>query len=204
MRIAFDIHGVIDTLDLSKLAKKLYDEGHIIYILTSMHWSDEAEAYLLEYGFKKDFNFSLYISVADYHKELGTKIHYDERGRPRLDPETWNATKGQICYDYFIDALVDDSNVYAKYFDSDHPTMYIKFNKDTILKDIDDLLEMHMTKEPYIEIKKVVYLIKWNANYDQDAICTCGHDYKGHFNKYEGMAPDGCAKCQCGTFKLKQ
>ena len=204
MIVAFDIHGVIDAIDLSKVAKKLYDEGHKVLILTGMHWSDEAEAYLKEYGFEKGFNFNKYLSVSDYHKDLGTDMYYDERGRPWLDPDTWNCTKSQICHDLNVDVLVDDSIVYARYFDDEHCTHYLLFNKDTILEDLDKIVKSYTTTEPYIVIEKVIYVHKWNPNYDQSAICECGHQYIHHFDSYENMEAVGCKYCQCNTFRPKK
>jgi hypothetical protein len=203
MRIALDLHGVIDAIDLSKVAKILYDDGHEVFILTGMHWSDEAEEYLKKHGFTQGINYKKFLSVSDYHKKLGTPMYYDERKRPWLDPEIWNSTKAQICHDYNIDVLVDDSAVYAKYFDDEHCTSYLLFNKETVLEDIDKIVKSYTSNSPYIVIEKTVYIHKWNPNYDQDAICECGHTYYRHFDPYEQMDAVGCKYCQCNTFKPK-
>lgn len=201
MRIAFDIHGVIDTVDLSVVARKLYENDHIVFILTGMHWSDDAKDYLKRYGFEKDFNYTKFLSISDYHKEIGTEIHYDEQGNPWLDDRTWNSTKAQICFDYSIDVLIDDSEIYLKYFDETHDTEYILFNKNTVISDIDRFVNLYNTHDPYVVIERVIRKFKWNPKYNQDALCECGHSYSRHFDPYERMEAVGCKYCSCCEFK---
>jgi hypothetical protein len=58
--------------------------------------------------------------------------------------------------------------------------------------------ERDVTEKPYLErtiIEKV-----WNPNYDQEALCQCGHPYYRHFDTYEDMMACGCKYCECGEF----
>lgn len=201
MKLAIDIHGVIDNKFLGAAIQKFFDEGHTIYILTGMHHSEEAEEYLAKHGFVKGINYHHFLSVADYHKKLGTPMFYDERNRPWLDNDIWNKTKAKMCKKYIIDVLIDDSKIYGQTFTDGHCTQYILYNKDTIFEDLNDIKNTYNTKEPYITVKKTVYDFKFNPNYDFDAICQCGHKYIDHFD--DETRNFGCLKCQCGTFRLK-
>lgn len=55
---------------------------------------------------------------------------------------------------------------------------------------------------PYLEehvIKKV-----WNKNYNQEAVCECGHLYYRHFDTYDDMHNVGCKYCECYEFVLSR
>lgn len=54
-------------------------------------------------------------------------------------------------------------------------------------------------KLPYLIKEEVTY--HWNREYDQSAICECGHTYERHFDSYEDMAPVGCKYCLCYEFE---
>jgi hypothetical protein len=42
---------------------------------------------------------------------------------------------------------------------------------------------------------------EYNPNYGDDKKCDrCGHEYRGHFDTYDGMLDIGCKYCSCGTF----
>lgn len=53
---------------------------------------------------------------------------------------------------------------------------------------------------PYLYVKQVVLLSKYNKNYGDDRLCECGHTYYRHFDSYEDMEACGCKYCQCYTF----
>lgn len=57
---------------------------------------------------------------------------------------------------------------------------------------------------PYIEEKVVTVIKKYNPNYGDDKICTCGHEYCRHFDSYDNMEPIGCKYCFCDTFTPKK
>lgn len=60
-------------------------------------------------------------------------------------------------------------------------------------------------EKPYLIKKKVIRKRFMNPNYDQDAICKCGHPYHRHFDGYEEPENQacGCKYCCCYTFKPK-
>lgn len=42
---------------------------------------------------------------------------------------------------------------------------------------------------------------KYDANFGDEKVCTCGHSYYRHFDTYEDMAPIGCKYCDCHVFE---
>lgn len=57
-------------------------------------------------------------------------------------------------------------------------------------------------ENPYLE--KTEIRLVWNPNYDQYAICECGHFYHEHFDSYDKMEPAGCSECYCYKFEKNQ
>ena len=51
---------------------------------------------------------------------------------------------------------------------------------------------------PYLT--KTVTKQVWNPNFNQDALCHCGHPYYRHFDSYDDMEPIGCKYCDCLVF----
>jgi len=56
---------------------------------------------------------------------------------------------------------------------------------------------------PYLQHRRVVVTVEeaWNPNYDQRALCKCGHEYFRHFDTLEDMFPIGCKFCECERFE---
>lgn len=124
MKIGLDFHGVIDADPelFSSVSRRLTKDGHEIHILTGEEDTPELRGKL------KDFkiHYTHLLSITTYHKSIGTKVTYDKDGRPWMDDETWDRTKGDYCRKYNIDFHVDDSDTYGKYF----TTSYFKFKID--------------------------------------------------------------------------
>lgn len=58
-----------------------------------------------------------------------------------------------------------------------------------------------MANEPYLYQKQPLVLLKvWNPQYDQQALCKCGHQYHRHFDSYSDMDAIGCKYCECFDF----
>lgn len=123
MRIGLDFHGVIDAEPelFSKFTQECIKNGWEIHILTGQEDTPELRETIKNYG----IHFTHFFSITTYHKELGTKITYDEKGNPWMDESVWNRTKAIYCYSYDIDIHIDDSDIYGKYFD----TTYLKLHK---------------------------------------------------------------------------
>ena len=128
LKFGFDLHGVLD--DLPKTFKvinnSLYDSGHEIHIITGSHITKDIEDELHEIGIK----YHKIFGIADYHREIGTEIKYDELGRPWLDEEEWNRTKGDYCRREGIDLHFDDSDVYNDYFTTPFSRVWTKNDRN--------------------------------------------------------------------------
>lgn len=126
LKIALDIHGVCDANPsfFQELTKLFVREGHEVHVLTGRRISDGAVDEIQELGIE----YTHFMSIADYHNEVGTKMWEDENGNPWLDDEDWDRTKGDYCDRHNIDFCIDDTERYAKYFKT--PFAHIKINKN--------------------------------------------------------------------------
>ena len=57
-------------------------------------------------------------------------------------------------------------------------------------------------QQPYLIEKRVVTVVErfYNPAYGDDRVCECGHPYRRHFDKDEGMKAVGCKYCDCMEF----
>tara|TARA_R110000851_G_scaffold81495_1_gene179056 strand:+ start:166 stop:552 length:387 start_codon:yes stop_codon:yes gene_type:complete len=60
-----------------------------------------------------------------------------------------------------------------------------------------------MSNEPYITETETITHRRYNPDYGDDRVCTCGHAYDRHFDSYEDNRAVGCKYCQCDTFVEK-
>jgi hypothetical protein len=114
MKVAFDIHGVIDKAPgfFSEVSKLFRAAGHQVYILTGSETKPGLVEELKSYGMEWDFLFS----ITDHHKNLGVSIRYDENGNPWIDDLSWDKTKAEYCEQEGIDFCFDDTLRYGDYF----------------------------------------------------------------------------------------
>jgi hypothetical protein len=129
-KIGIDLHGTIDrNLDFfKKIIKMLLDESWEVYIITGMEEEkalEEIEPYGLEY--------TGILSVTDHHKNLGTKIEFDDNGNPWIEEKIWDRTKADICWGMNICIHIDDSRSYGKFFGEE--TAYLQYVPCPLLED---------------------------------------------------------------------
>lgn len=120
MRIAFDLHGVIDKyLDLYKqFMKHLKSKNVEIYIVSGppmQQLAKELEVLELVQG----VHYDRMISVVDFLKEYFPEVKWrqDYKGNWWTNEDDWWASKDLICREYKIDILFDDSPGYGEYFE---------------------------------------------------------------------------------------
>ncbi|MEE9214672.1 MAG: hypothetical protein V3U54_07735 [Thermodesulfobacteriota bacterium] len=79
MKLALDIHGVIDKRPkfYAALCQALVTGGIEVHILTGTHLEHGIYKELKKYGFKEGVHYTHLFSIADYHKERGTKMWGD-------------------------------------------------------------------------------------------------------------------------------
>jgi len=124
MKIAFDIHGVCDSAPefFSLISKLLVENKNEVHILTGREVNNGAIEELKALG----IHYTHFFSIADHHKSIGTEMWKDEKGRPWLDDELWDATKGEYCEKHGIDFCLDDTEAYGEYFKTPFAFMKIK------------------------------------------------------------------------------
>lgn len=123
MKIAFDIHGVIDTAPefFSLISKLLVENKNEVHILTGRE-----EVGAIRELEKFGIYYTHFFSISDHHKSIGTEMWEDEKGRPWLDDDLWNATKGEYCEKHKIDFCLDDTEVYGEFFKTPFALINIK------------------------------------------------------------------------------
>lgn len=124
MKIGLDIHGVCDTNPefFKEMSRLFVDAGHEVIIITGKMKSHGAIDEIKNLG----ISYTKFFSIADYHKEKGVELLYDDNGNPWIDDETWNQTKAEICEKENIDFHIDDSPIYGKYFKTPYAQIIIK------------------------------------------------------------------------------
>lgn len=121
LKIAIDIHGVIDSLPelFSLITELMVGANHEVHVLTGSKWNKEIEDQLESFGIKYTHHFS----ITDYHLSIGTKMRYStpndpwiETGDKKQDEILWDRTKGDYCEKHKIDLCIDDTLRYNDYF----------------------------------------------------------------------------------------
>ena len=137
MKIGLDFHGVINVepeffaIETDLLIKA----GHEIHIITGNEYNKKLRDYLKSHGIQWTHLFSM----VTYHKEIGTKITYDAKGDPWMDDVLWNPTKADYCLREEIDFIIDDSDIYFKFFEERRKheglkTVYIHFRAFQLIR----------------------------------------------------------------------
>lgn len=118
MKFGFDIHGVLDKHPAiyAAMTQALRAGGHEVYVITGSIHTDEEASKLRTWGIEWDH----WFSVTQYHMDKGdVEVEWVD-GKPWMDADVWNRTKGDYCRDEGINWMVDDSPVYGKHFDEDN------------------------------------------------------------------------------------
>jgi hypothetical protein len=112
--LGLDWHGVVDKYPklFSLLSNLVFGTGNKVYIVTGHKNTPELRAGLERLGIK----YNEILSVIDYHEKIGSRVWYDEKNTPWIDGELWNRAKAELCEKYDIDMLIDDSEIYGRYF----------------------------------------------------------------------------------------
>jgi hypothetical protein len=118
MKYGWDLHGVLDTYPeiYGPMTRALVAAGHEVHVITGASQTEEVESKLKEMGIE----WTHFFSITDYHEKRGdVEIRWVD-GKPWMDADVWNRTKGDYCREVGIAWLIDDSPVYGKYFDGDN------------------------------------------------------------------------------------
>lgn len=126
IKLGLDVHGVIDEDPefFSNLSNVMFKHGNSVFIITGR----EKDSDLLEEISSYKVPYTAILSITTYQKKLGTPISYldDRKSQPIMDPTIWNPTKAALCATAGIDIMIDDSQIYGRYF-QDIKTQYITY-----------------------------------------------------------------------------
>ena len=120
MRVAFDVHGVLDTYSyFRELITGLTRMGHDTYIISGQLLDTQMKSFLNEY----EIEYTHYMSVTGELQDRGVEIDWSS-GLPFVAADLWNPIKAEICLREDIDVIYDDSSVYKETF-NEHDTLFI-------------------------------------------------------------------------------
>jgi hypothetical protein len=142
MRVAFDLHGVLETnTDFFKKILNYLNDIEVHITVLSGPPTEQIISELESLGYTPWYKyFSQILSVVDYLRfESDANMWQDERGNWWTDEPTWWASKGKICEKYKIDVIIDDKIQYFESFAKNHPTKFILLNKENA-KEIENLI----------------------------------------------------------------
>jgi len=128
MKIALDIHGVLDTrIDciLKLLTKNIHKDE--FYVLSGAPVIDQMIE-LRKLGYDLNLFSDFYSIVEHLFKQNEAKYSVDNLGRWNFTPENyWWKAKAEICQKYKIDILIDNDLRYKQgYLSSDDKFMHFK------------------------------------------------------------------------------
>lgn len=127
MRVAFDVHGVLDSLDyFRKLLRGHYLAGDEVFIISGQKFDENVAAGLA----KHNLTYHKYISIVEWLERGGHPVEWND-GLPYATAEVWDKIKAEICLHYDVEILFDDSPVYGLHFGEDHPTLYVQILNPT-------------------------------------------------------------------------
>jgi nicotinate-nucleotide adenylyltransferase len=118
MKLGLDIHGVLDANPefFKPLCLALVAGGSEVHLITGAMRNSELCVDLLKMGFLEGVHYTHFFSIADHHSELGTEMWFDKKGRPYINDEDWNVTKGHYAQKVGLTEHWDDSQDYEASF----------------------------------------------------------------------------------------
>jgi len=128
MHIAFDMHGVLTEYPniFQPIMALLKDNGIDISIMSGPPRPDVVRK-LEKYGYKRGIHFDHVISIVDYLHYKNAVMKLDEKGTWWTDDETWWKSKGELCKEFKVGILIDNSPEYAPFIDSQE-TIFLLLN----------------------------------------------------------------------------
>lgn len=120
MKYGFDFHGVMDNGDTYKnLAKQLLKDGHDVWLITGTMKGDILTNEMTKNKIYIGEHISNIFSVSDYLISEGHVPTFIKPGNPVFqDIYAWNSAKGIFCEKEGIDLHFDDTEEYAKFFNT--------------------------------------------------------------------------------------
>ena len=113
-KFGFDFHGVIDQdpAGYAELFRELMFKDCEVHIITgAMRW--DITPFLRKWGIKYNYIYSITDDLMDKGKTTGVK------GKSFIFPDKdWNEAKAKYCKENNIMLMLDDSDIYGKFFET--------------------------------------------------------------------------------------
>jgi len=124
MKIGLDYHGVVDTnvRFFKTFARLLINDGNEVHLITGTSRKDYDS-----FDFEKKVSFTHFYSITDSLINLKVDYTIDKHGRPIFSNALWYNSKAHYCKDNKIDIMIDDTEMYSKFFTT--PFVLWKRNK---------------------------------------------------------------------------
>ena len=115
MRIAFDVHGVLDTFQsMRTLMQSLHRSGHEIFVISGQPLDSQMKQFLDTNDLTNSMD--MYFSIET--ELLNNNVPWTDCSKGKFFPdEVWNPVKAQICDEHNIDMIFDNSVAYQADFD---------------------------------------------------------------------------------------
>ena len=140
-KIAFDLHGVLDTIFIHEILEKI-SKSHEIFILSGSP-SIEIKETLFNINYLQDVHYHKVLSIVDYVKdEIKIPCYQKESTRTGklnwyCDENIWWTMKSVLCNKNRINVLFDDKTQYMRYFRlNEHPTKFNLVHNHTVFIDM--------------------------------------------------------------------
>lgn len=122
MKIGLDYHGVLDKYPkfFKLFIEAMKAKEHIIYIITGARLVDFTQDPLV-----RSITYDYFYSITDDFANTSLPHSLDTYGRIVFDDSLWNTAKALYCKKNDIDIMIDDSEIYGKFF----VTPYVLFKE---------------------------------------------------------------------------
>lgn len=122
MKIGLDYHGVLDKYPkfFKLFIEAMKAKEHIIYIITGAPLADFTQDPLV-----RGITYDYFYSITDDFANTNLPRETDSKGHVSFDEILWNTAKALYCKKNEIDMMIDDSEIYGKFF----ATPYIQFKE---------------------------------------------------------------------------
>ena len=109
MRIAFDVHGTMDSApEVFKPMMQMFMRSGVDVVIFSGPPKSQIADELDRLGYIKDVHYGLIYSVVDFLKSIDVPMSQDENGHWWCDEKIWWKSKGMMCEALHVDMVIDN------------------------------------------------------------------------------------------------
>lgn len=131
MKIAFDLHGVLEKYpkQFKTIFGALKGLGMTVCVMSGPPRQQIFDE-LRKIGFFPTWDYIDHVySIVDFLKEQSVEMWQDKDGNWWCDDVNWWSSKGNMCEKYKVNVLIDDRTEYFEYFPIGCKTQFIHLDK---------------------------------------------------------------------------